>query len=179
MGAIHPSPTEFSEEQIKADAVLRYFHWAHLPPVLQGVSRPFCDLAWMIVTTLPRNAERSVALRKLLEAKDAAVRANVPVVAIDKARPETFYERLLVEQKDLADRVSKLDTFLGSDGFERLSIEQQNLLHGQFRAMQDYASILGKRLAILGTDVLAPVEEIDENVRLVGGDKSEEPIPFR
>lgn len=31
-----------------------------------------------IVTSLPRNAERTVALRKLLEAKDAAVRANVP-----------------------------------------------------------------------------------------------------
>lgn len=36
---------------------------------------PFCELAYTIVGSLPRNAERSVALRKLLEAKDAAVRA--------------------------------------------------------------------------------------------------------
>ena len=33
--------------------------------------------AWQIVENLPRNPERTVALRKLLEAKDAAVRAAV------------------------------------------------------------------------------------------------------
>ncbi len=75
---IHPSPAEFSAEQIATDAILRYFHYAHLPPVLQAASKPFCDLARHIVETLPRNAERTIALRKLLEAKDAAVRANVP-----------------------------------------------------------------------------------------------------
>jgi hypothetical protein len=32
-------------------------------------------MADRIVSTLPRNPERTVALRKLLEAKDAAVRA--------------------------------------------------------------------------------------------------------
>lgn len=75
--AIHPAPTEFTAEQVAADAILRYFHYSHLPPVLQSASKPFCDLARHMVETLPRNAERSVALRKLLEAKDAAVRANV------------------------------------------------------------------------------------------------------
>ena len=35
------------------------------------------DLPCYIVAAVPRNAERTVALRKLLEAKDAAVRANV------------------------------------------------------------------------------------------------------
>lgn len=74
---IHPAPTEFSADQIATDAILRYFHYSHLPPVLQAASKPFCDLARHIVETLPRNAERTVALRKLLEAKDAAVRANV------------------------------------------------------------------------------------------------------
>jgi hypothetical protein len=38
----------------------------------------FFILAATLVTSLPRNAERTVALRKLLEAKDAAVRANLP-----------------------------------------------------------------------------------------------------
>lgn len=74
---IHPSPTEFSAQQLTDDAILRYFHYAHLPAVLQASSKPFCDLARHIVETLPRNAERTVALRKLLEAKDAAVRSNV------------------------------------------------------------------------------------------------------
>lgn len=50
---------------------------AHLPEALQARSKPFCDLARYVVETTPRNAERSVALRKLLEAKDAGVRAHV------------------------------------------------------------------------------------------------------
>ncbi len=74
----HPAPAEFTEQQLKDDAILRFFHYKHLPPVLQTRSRPFCDLAKLIVTDIPRNAERTVALRKLLEAKDAAVRAGLP-----------------------------------------------------------------------------------------------------
>lgn len=74
---IHPAPIEFTAEQLATDPILRYFHYAHLPPVLQAASAPFCKLAHHIITTLPRNAERTVALRKLLEAKDAGVRANV------------------------------------------------------------------------------------------------------
>ena len=67
----------FTQTQLEIDPILRFFHYAHLPDDLQRVSRPFCELAASIVLYLPRNAERSVALRKLLEAKDAAVRANV------------------------------------------------------------------------------------------------------
>jgi hypothetical protein len=71
------------------DHILQFFGYAHLPVRLQTVSKPFCDLAHAIVGgantadsgnvtfggLLPRNPERTVALRKLLEAKDAAVRA--------------------------------------------------------------------------------------------------------
>jgi len=57
------------------DPLQQFFTYAHLPEKLQAVSRPFCDLASLIVDTLPRNPERTVALRKLLEAKDCAVRA--------------------------------------------------------------------------------------------------------
>lgn len=55
--------------------IMQFFGYAHLPAPMQEVSRPFGELAWRIVETLPRNPERTVALRKLLEAKDAAVRA--------------------------------------------------------------------------------------------------------
>lgn len=55
--------------------LLQFFRYAHLPPRLQAISKPFCGLADTIVETLPRNPERTVALRKLLEAKDCAVRA--------------------------------------------------------------------------------------------------------
>lgn len=71
--------------------ILQFFAYGHLPAHLQDVSRPFHDLAHLmvlglrqqgdtgdiIVPPLPRNPERTVALRKLLEAKDAAVRALV------------------------------------------------------------------------------------------------------
>lgn len=56
---------------------MQYFAWAHLPPHLAEVSRPFGELAELLVETLPRNPERTVALRKLLEGKDAAVRARL------------------------------------------------------------------------------------------------------
>lgn len=93
---IHPAPAEFSDEQLATDPILHYFHYSHLPATLQASSRPFCDLARSIVTTVPRNAERTVALRKLLEAKDAAVRANVPG-PIPAARRSEFDREFPVE----------------------------------------------------------------------------------
>lgn len=57
--------------------ILQFFAYQHLPQHLQAVSKPFGDMASQIVEMLPRNPERTVALRKLLEAKDAAVRALV------------------------------------------------------------------------------------------------------
>lgn len=77
MSDIHPAPIEFTPEQLNADPILRYFHYAHLPPQLQERSRPFCEMAHHIITTAPRNAERTAGLRKLLEAKDCIVRAFV------------------------------------------------------------------------------------------------------
>ena len=55
--------------------LMQFFAYAHLPPHLQVVSRSFGELAEKIVADLPSNPERTVALRKLLEAKDCAVRA--------------------------------------------------------------------------------------------------------
>lgn len=68
----------FTEEQIKTDPILKFFAYEHLPPKLQDVSAEFHTVAQFVVNELPRNAERTVALRKLLEAKDAAVRAALP-----------------------------------------------------------------------------------------------------
>lgn len=74
----HPAPTEFSDDEIKSDGILKFFHYGHLPEALQAKSKPFCELARTIINSVPRNPERTVALRKLLESKDAAVRAAVP-----------------------------------------------------------------------------------------------------
>lgn len=57
--------------------ILRYFDWAHLPEKLQEVSRQFSELAWRVEDHIPQGPEKDVALRKLLEAKDAAVRASL------------------------------------------------------------------------------------------------------
>lgn len=59
------------------DHIEQFFEYAHLPKHLQEVSKPFCELANEIIKTLPQNPERTVALRKLLESKDAAVRAKL------------------------------------------------------------------------------------------------------
>ena len=59
---------------MEPDQIMQFFSYGHLPERLQAVSKPFSELA-DVIATLPRNAERSVALRKLLESKDAAVRA--------------------------------------------------------------------------------------------------------
>ena len=59
----------------QTDSILQFFAYEHLPQHLQSVSKPFGDLARRLVCELPKNTERVVALRKLLEAKDAAVRA--------------------------------------------------------------------------------------------------------
>lgn len=56
---------------------MQFFEYGHLPPHLQAVSQPFHQLAYTIAELLPRNPERTVALRKLLESKDAAVRARI------------------------------------------------------------------------------------------------------
>jgi len=77
MSDIHPALTEFTADEIASDHILRYFHYSHLPDTLKARSKPFCDLAKQIIDTTPRNPERTVALRKLLEAKDAAVRAGL------------------------------------------------------------------------------------------------------
>ncbi len=55
--------------------VLKFFAYSHLPEKLQAVSKPFCDLATQCAERAPENQETTIALRKLLEAKDAAVRA--------------------------------------------------------------------------------------------------------
>lgn len=61
-----------------AAPILRYFRFGHLPAHLRDVSALFAHLAEDLDDQLPDGPEKSVALRKLLESKDAAVRAMLP-----------------------------------------------------------------------------------------------------
>lgn len=71
------------------ESILKYFEYEHLPPHLQDISKHFHWLAWALVRQSPTQdqffhtpiettldgPELTMALRKLLEAKDCAVRA--------------------------------------------------------------------------------------------------------
>lgn len=71
-------PAAALEAMRKVEPVLRHFRYSHLPVPLRNVSMQFAALAMHLVSTLPRNAERTLALRDLLSAKDNAVRAALP-----------------------------------------------------------------------------------------------------
>lgn len=61
-----------------ASPIMQFFTFAHLEnPEMQKVSRLFAELAAQVDSFLPNNPEKSTALRKLLEAKDCAVRAII------------------------------------------------------------------------------------------------------
>ncbi len=73
----HPQTTQPAQAEKPRDYLLQFFAYSHLPDHLKEISAPFGELANIIVDTLPANPERTVALRKLLEAKDCAVRAKL------------------------------------------------------------------------------------------------------
>lgn len=58
---------------------IKFFEYKHLPEKLQEVSKSFYDLAHLLEDAIPDSAEKSAGMRKLLEAKDCFVRANIEV----------------------------------------------------------------------------------------------------
>lgn len=54
---------------------IQFFEYEHLPPKLQEISKPLCELAKLMEETLPDGPEKSAGMRKLLEAKDCFVRS--------------------------------------------------------------------------------------------------------
>jgi hypothetical protein len=69
-------------EVTDAGPLLQFFADEHLPEHLREHSKLFGDLARRLVETLPRNPQRTMALQKLLEAKDCAVRAFFWVASV-------------------------------------------------------------------------------------------------
>ncbi len=67
---------EPTDEMIKQEPLLQLFRYKHLRDfALRGLSRTYCAQARYVFENVPRNPERTVSLRKLREAKDAAVTA--------------------------------------------------------------------------------------------------------
>ena len=61
----------------KTDVMMIWFEYQHLSPQLQIVSRQFYELASFVCGNIDEGPQRTIALNKLLEAKDAAVRARL------------------------------------------------------------------------------------------------------
>ena len=71
------TPTSFANSSLGAGVQPQTPSGSLLAGLRQELMRytPFAEMAAQIVRMVPRSAERTVALRKLLESKDAAVRA--------------------------------------------------------------------------------------------------------
>jgi hypothetical protein len=68
-----------NDELEKRFPILKFFQYDHLPPQLHEISSPFCALAYQMAERETKHpAETAAGLRKLLEAKDCAVRAALP-----------------------------------------------------------------------------------------------------
>lgn len=130
---------EKTDNHPAVEHLLQFFGYAHLPPHLAEASKPFCELAHKIAADTPSSPEKTVALRKLMEAKDCAVRCFVgqpehkrpPVglkprfVALEQRRDEIEAARkrfMLASKKvpiawlqELAVIVEELETTPGSD----------------------------------------------------------------
>jgi len=71
------SDPPISEDTATPEPLLQFFEFGHLPEYLREISSDFWHLAYKLVREQSRNSERTMALRKLLEAKDCAVRARL------------------------------------------------------------------------------------------------------
>ena len=76
---INRQPIDLAPPQHKEapEPMMKWFIAEHPMKELQPVCDIFCDAATRIVGTIDPGVERTVALRKLVEAKDAAIRAFI------------------------------------------------------------------------------------------------------
>lgn len=65
-------------------------------------------------------------------------------------KEQTFYDRLLDEARELANKTNKLNDFMRTQSFVDLDRENKDLLYSQSRLMNEYLQVLGKRLELLG-----------------------------
>lgn len=144
---------------------IKYFAFAHLPPKLQSVSKPLGELAEKLEALLPDGPEKSVGMRKLLEAKDCFVRC-----AIDM--PETTQDKLLAHASGTAEgftvtvevpphqarvikekaardgEISSLSAFIDANPvFATLTADEQARMRRQLDVMRELSVILGERIA--------------------------------
>ena len=100
------SMSEPTERLTPSQQILRYFAYDHLPQALKEISAEVAYVAHRMEGALPDGPEKTVGLRKLLEAKDCFVRAALPPAPaypligarmssdqITAHRPDTYRQR--------------------------------------------------------------------------------------
>ena len=63
---------------------------------------------------------------------------------------KSFYERVLIESRELATKKNDLNDFMRTQEFVDLDRQNKDLLYKQSRLMNEYLQVLGQRLEILG-----------------------------
>lgn len=58
-----------------------------------------------------------------------------------------YQQRVIEEKKALDDKLQRLDPFVASNTFKALSLSEQERLNRQLSLMQQYAAVLGERIA--------------------------------
>lgn len=61
-------------------------------------------------------------------------------------------ERVVAEKDELADKLTKLNAFIGGAVYDRLSADERNRLCRQAAVMKDYLDILNDRIAAFDTE---------------------------
>lgn len=112
--------------------ILKYFECAHLPERLQDVSKPFNVLAHhMNLLIVLNSAEKSAFFRKLLEAKDCAVRAALdPQPEVEQWSEARIEELPKIEKLREELQAIQKECDLAQDHFAKI-ISTQILLQGQ------------------------------------------------
>lgn len=80
-------------------------------------------------------------------------------------QPINFYERMVVEQKELMIRTGDLGTFMTSDKFKALKPDAQLLLRTQYNIMTAYIGILSSRFFLIEAEEKEKEEELKKCTR--------------
>lgn len=59
---------------------------------------------------------------------------------------EPHQERVIAEQKDLSDKIGKLETFIRGDIFANIAVDEQVRLYLQLHYMRSYDEVLVARI---------------------------------
>jgi hypothetical protein len=137
-----PTRAAQSAPHPSTSALLRYFEYAHLPFALQRVSIRFADLAVGLVDLGLEGPELTVALRKLLEAKDCAVRAALDADTVlegDVDDGQRSPVATVVAEHDLTDvekiALVELMPAIGLDAKRTAAFDVRVLLNGRVRVL--------------------------------------------